>query len=91
MRRVAAVAVLTLSAWLGLALRADAQCLITPGGPLAIRLSEPAPIAFELPPPPVNLAADPLSTTPVAREVEGRHLALPSCDYFRRRGAHHAK
>ena len=39
MRRVAAVSVLTLSAWLGFAGQAEAQCLVTPAGPTAFALS----------------------------------------------------
>ena len=91
MRRVAVVAALTLSAWLGLAVRAEAQCLVTPVGPLAVHLSPASHLGLDSPPPLVNQAADSSSTTPVAREVEGHHLALPSCDYFRRRGVRHAK
>lgn len=79
MRRVAAVSILSLSAWLGLSARAEAQCLATPIGPMAVPLSLP----FEL-----RSSHD--STTPVAREVEGPHWALPSCDYRGRKGVRRA-
>lgn len=83
MRRVAAVTALTLSALLGFALGAEAQCLITPLGPLALPLQ----IQTMLP----SLAeGDESSTTPVAREAEGPHRALPSCDYRRKEGVPHA-
>ena len=70
MRRVAVVAVLTLSAWLGSARAAEAQCLVTPVGPMALVLPAPLP-SLEL------------STTPVARWGEGPHWALPPRDYSR--------
>jgi len=49
MRRVAAVAVLTLSAWLRLAAAADAQSLVTPLGPTAVRLAPPPGVALLVP------------------------------------------
>lgn len=79
MRRVAVVAALTLSAGLGLAVRADAQCLVTPVGPMAVSL--PALIPPVAPPFEVPLN---VSTTPVARRVEGPHQpALHLRDYKR--------
>ena len=82
MRRVAVVSVLTLSAWLGSALRAEAQCLVTPVGPMAL-----APLTL---PSPVPLEFHPL-ITPVARRGEGPQRALPPRDYIFRRGVHRAK
>lgn len=94
MRRVAVVTVLTLSAGFALSARAQAQCLITPVGPLSVVLpvcQPPASPQIDAPAlPPAGIPEEKVSTTPVAREVEGPHWALPSCDYPRRRGVRHA-
>ena len=82
MRRVAAVVVLTLSAWLGLAVRADAQCLITPVGPTAFRLPASLDAGPAFPAPGPDVSSDPLLTTPVARGGGPARALLPR-DYKR--------
>ena len=83
MRRVAVGAALTLTAWLGLASGTEAQCLITPLGPLAVSVL-PALIPIDLDPPSSFAAKaydEKAHKTPVARRGEGPHRALPPRDY----------
>ena len=82
MRRAAVVFLLGVAAALGLSLPAEAQCLITPLGPLAVR-----PPALPKTDPFQEIQTD-VFTTPVARRGEGPHWALPPREY--RRGARHA-
>jgi hypothetical protein len=69
MRRVAAISVLVLAAGAAFAQTADAQCIITPAGPVGLDIS------------PRASALSILSTTPVARGWEGPLRTLPPRDF----------